>query len=462
VPRTRRFYRLRPRGAHALVLSNMVARAITLPIQAAAQALMAYLTIRTVGVEDYATVGLLVGFQALFSFLNLGTSAAVATAAGQWQVEGRRALLPVLVTTTRVTFCAGLLLLGIGVLSTWLDLWPQLLGTGPRALLNFGSVIVLACVALLQPLGQGSAVLTASGRPVTATITLGFAAPISLGATAVAAALEAPAIAFVVCACVGPLVANTLCTLVASRYVAISAGLVLQRVVHLRHRGPSIRQVAVPALVIWVLLPIAYQTDRLIISHLSDRTELARYNIGAQVCMAAFSVIAVGSSVLWGHYAKARLTSSLPSRQGFIRLTALFTAGGAAVGVVLVGTLGGVARLISGDQVSIPGSLGLAFGMLIACQAFHQPSAMLQNDPQGLRFHALTVSLMTILNVALGIWWTPIMGAAGPVWASVVALISVLAVPSFRRALTILTDRPTAKPQYMGAAVGSREAEKSQ
>jgi len=203
-------------------------------------------------------------------------------------------------------------------------------------------------------------------------------------------------------------------------------------------RGPRIKHEAGPALVMWVLLPLAYQTDRLLINHLSTPDQLASYNLAAQIFAALFSIVAVGSASLWGHYSNARVTASLPEAGAFVRVSLAFAGIGTilAVGYVLVTPL--AVSLISGHQIKVSLWTLLCFGVLLIAQSFHQPSAMLQTDKAGLRFNAGAVAVMTVLNLTLGLVLTGPLGAAGPVLSSAIALIIALAMPSFIRARHIL------------------------
>jgi hypothetical protein len=94
--------------------------------------------------------------------------------------------------------------------------------------------------------------------------------------------------------------------------------------------------------------------------------------------------------------------------------------------------------LVSDSQVRVSRVTLVCFGALLIVQSFHQPSAMLQTDKSGLWFNAGAVAVMTLLNLGLGLVLTRPLGAAGPVFASFVAITLGLALPSFIRARLIL------------------------
>ena len=61
-----------------------------------------------------------------------------------------------------------------------------------------------------------------------------------------------------------------------------------------------------PMLVQMIALPIAMQTHRLLLSHLTDGDELAQYNLCAQLFGMVLQAIAAGGVALWPIYARAR------------------------------------------------------------------------------------------------------------------------------------------------------------
>jgi hypothetical protein len=122
-----------------------------------------------------------------------------------------------------------------------------------------------------------------------------------------------------------------------------------------------------------------------------------------------------------------------------------FSSVGVGLGAAYVLCASTVASWVSAGGVRLSIWLIVGFAVLMVVQAFHQPSAMIQTDAHGLRFNAGLVVLMTVLNLALGLLLTPILGAAGPVLASVVALSSALALPSFVRAVRVVATPASAE-----------------
>jgi hypothetical protein len=418
----------------SLLGRSMGTRVTVLPLQVAATALVTFLTIRTIGVEAYATVGLLVGLQGLFGFLNLGTSAAVSNAAGESLALGIEHLIRVSVTAARLTLLAGGVLVPLSGFVALLGWWPHILGRGDPKLLTLGALVAIVAVALLQPLSQGGSILMATGRTVLATWLNVAPSLVALVLVLGATLRHSSPILFVVFPYLAQVVVAMVGCIIAGRKVGFSLRTFMGLVIHRGFRGARIKYEARPALVMWVLLPLAYQTDRLLISHLSSSSQLASYNLAAQSFAALFSIVAVGSASLWGHYAKARVTASLPGVRAFSRLSLGFAGLGAILGIGYVIATPLAASLLSDGKVTVSALTLVSFGALLIVQSFHQPSAMLQTDRSGLWFNAGAVMAMTVLNLGLGMILTRPLGAAGPVLASVVALTFGLALPSFVRA----------------------------
>lgn len=52
-----------------------------------------------------------------------------------------------------------------------------------------------------------------------------------------------------------------------------------------------------------IALPISMQSDRLVLSHVSTPSELARYNLGAQLFLPVWQVITASGTALWPVFA---------------------------------------------------------------------------------------------------------------------------------------------------------------
>ena len=298
--------------------------------------------------------------------------------------------------------------------------------------------MAISGMALLAPLAFSTPILMATGHTGTGVSLTALSSVLTLVFVAVAASLDASALVFIGCPFFGQLLVAVFATQRAAQATKIDLRLLARSALSRSVQGSPIGHEVRPALVIWILLPLAYQTDRIIINHLSTPSALASYNIAAQFYSAGFSIIAAGSAALWGVFAHSRFNDSLPSTKQFLRLSTVFGSVGLMLGLCLVLFLPPVSSLLSQGTVRVSVSLAAVFGLLLVVQALHQPSGMLQTDASGLRFIAWAFLAMTAANLALGLALTPSLAAAGPVVASVVAVTFLLLVPLLVRALRLL------------------------
>ena len=69
-------------------------------------------------------------------------------------------------------------------------------------------------------------------------------------------------------------------------------------------RGVRIVDTAGPSLVQALIIPIAFQTDRLLLSHLGGGQTLAQYNLAAQMFNLLTQTVSVTGMAMWPHFAK--------------------------------------------------------------------------------------------------------------------------------------------------------------
>jgi O-antigen/teichoic acid export membrane protein len=425
-------------SARGVVVRTMGVSLVTLPVQAIAGGLTTYLCVRAVGVEAYATVGLLLGLQGFSGFLNLGTPAALSTAAGEASVRGDDRLARTFVTALRSVIPVSAIAVLVAIALAVTGAWPGILGSGRPDLLTAGAIVVVVGVALLQPMGLQQAVLMSCGRAGLAIVGSTTGSVAALAGVAVAAGTGAPVLWFVVLPMLGQLAAMAVWSPAFSRIVGTSTMGLIRAAIDRRYRGVRIRLQSTPALVIWIFLPLAYQTDRIVLGHLSTSAQLASYNVACQVFTPVLGIVTVGSASLWGHYAMRRIEGSLPSQRAFAQASFALGAAGMLLGIGYLVCMPYLSDIVTGNRVSVSSGLALAFALFMIAQSFHQPSAMLQTDVAGLRFNAVAVVVMTVLNIVMSVALARPLGASGPVLASTLSLTIALAIPSFVRGWRIL------------------------
>jgi O-antigen/teichoic acid export membrane protein len=224
-----------------------------------------------------------------------------------------------------------------------------------------------------------------------------------------------------------PFVAQNLASFIA---LATALRLLQWRTPHLRslfrsvgsnvHR--EIRHTALPMMLITVGLPVALQTDRLVLSHVSTRTELSHYAIVAMLYVPAWSIISSAGMSLWPKFAGMGRRTDEERVLSYQRAFRVFAFAGGAGGVALVALGPIVTRQWAGSDGG-RWTLWCAFGILLWVQAAHLPGGMFLTQPSGLRFQAICVTTMCVVNVPVSVALAQPFGAVGPVLASAITIL---------------------------------------
>lgn len=414
------------------------ARMLVLPLTGLSNLVIARVVTQEVGVAQFGIVMLVATMSQLLMFADLGSGAAVATARAQYadgsgaDTAGVDEFRGTTLTAIRTTLAAAAALGLVAGLIGALGAWPWILGFGDDELassLNVSAVLVLSTFAVALPFAVGEAVLRGGGRVHEAILLQGLAAPLALILTFVFRQLDAPPLAYALVLPLGALVSALCCAVRAWMIDKTSVrGLLTMVPRPRRYRGLPIAATAVPWFVVMIGLPIALQSDRIIIAHRLDPTSLANYSYAAQLYLPLWSVASVAALALWPHFA-SQTEDRRALRRGW--LTGLAVLGGA--GVVLAGSYLLFARFLidwmSAGQGSPSWSLLFAFAALMVVQCAHVTTGILLIAPDQLRFQAYTVVLLVVVNLPLSWVLTPQLGAAGPVWASALAVLLCQLIP---------------------------------
>jgi O-antigen/teichoic acid export membrane protein len=210
------------------------------------------------------------------------------------------------------------------------------------------------------------------------------------------------------------------CTVFAARRVRPVLWSALQQVPRLRtFRGAKVFDVAWPSLIQLIALPLAMQTDRLVLSHAGDGGALAEYNLSSQMFTPIWLVVNTGGFTLWAVFARARergeTASPLPMAAAFAGISGVM-----ALGVAVASRF--LAELASGGAITISWPVVVSFAVLMVFQGAKYPLGMYLTDAAGLRFQALMVVLMLPVNLGLSIWLADWIGPAGPVIGSIIGV----------------------------------------
>lgn len=381
------------------------------------------------GPDAWAQYGLLASFPSLMPFTDLGIGAVILNAvAGSEDPSRDSAVRRAVVTATRVLVVSALIICTLAVVIGLLGLWPALLGA---KLMEGGGATATWCLviyAMALPLGIGQRIIVGMGRSATQVISQGVVSPAMtcLLLLVVLARLEAGNAISVLSYAANTLV-SIICIVVAWRATRPLLREVLRDAPRLRAvPGVPIRGTAAPQLIQSLVLPIAFQTDRLLLSHLGASQSLAQYNLAASLFNLLTQTITVAGVAMWPLFARARARGQIESP---VLPSLLFGAGGLAVGLALAGVTPWAAHLLSDGQILLPTALVLAFLGYVVVEAAKQPLGMYMTDPRGLRFQVAPVLVLVPTNVVISWLLIAPLGAAGPVMGSLISVILCQIIP---------------------------------
>ncbi len=407
---------------------------LVLPLTGLCNLAIARLVTQAVGIDQFGIVMLVATLSQLLMFADLGTGAAVATARAQTgeRADGVDRFRGTTLTAIRTTLVSSAILGITAAVLGVLGAWPWILGFKDGHLassLNIAAVLALSAFAASLPFAVGEAVLRGGGRMHEAVILLGIAPPAALALTLLLRHLESPALAYALVLPAGALFAAMCCALRAWTVdKAAVRGLIGRALRPRRYRGLPIAATAVPMFIVMIGLPIALQSDRIIISHRLDAASLANYSYAAQLYIPLWSVVSVAALALWPHFA-AEVRDAAALRTGWLTGLAILS----GVGALIAGCFLLFAPLLidwmSDGAGSASLSLLIAFALLLLVQSAHVTTGILLISPEKLRFQAFCVGALVLTNLPLSWLLTPSLGAAGPVYASAITVLVCQLIP---------------------------------
>lgn len=374
------------------------------------------------GADAYAQYGLIATFPTLLPFADMGIGAAIVNVvAGSGHLSDDSLARRTITTAIRVLIASSLVIATVGIVLGLLGVWPALLG---GKLMDGGGLTATLCLVIYAaalPLSIGQRVVVGMGRAATQVISQGVVSPAMSCLLVLVIIMRVDAGNAVSVLSYG---ANTLvsiiCVVVAWRATTPLLADAIRDVPRLRSApGVRIFNTAAPQFVQSLALPIAFQTDRLLLSHLGQGDALAQYNLAATLFNLLTQTVTVAGIAMWPQFAKARAQGRIESP---FKPAAVFGAGGLVLAVLLAAVMPLAARLLSDGLITIPIALVIAYVLDVGVEAAKQPLGMYMTDPRGLQFQVLPVLILVPLNFALSWYLISPLGPAGPVMGSVVSV----------------------------------------
>ena len=400
-------------------------RLVTLPISAGLALATAKIIIDSYGLAAYGVFALVLAIPALLPSKDLGLGAKVTDVVARRSVLGAAELEAMLAAAlAKIAKLAGGAMVVVIVVQLAVG-WHVLLGSAVRGVPDSAITAALALFLLALPGGLSGSVLWGLRR----NDLVALQAPILTLSTCLGVATTALLSLPLWVAIVLAMASNCMIQWATLYLVAGHIGIPRRALfsVATRSAPQSFRAWAIPMFIITSASAVGYQTDRLVLSHITRAIEVAQYSVAAQIFLPLWAIISSAGYTLWGKYALERDVGGVIAHR-FWRTVAIFAAVGLAGAGVLTGLGPPAIRILLG--VHVPWTLCGAFGLLLAFQAAGLPVGMLMTDRRGLKQQAILFSVMVLVNVWLSIRWAHDMGAAGPVLASAVAYGCFVLVPS--------------------------------
>ncbi len=413
------------------------ARLLTLPVTAIATVVTTFLLVKEIGVESYAYVVLVGSLFQLVPFADLGLGAAVVSATAK-RMQSRQEAAMALATANaafKTLLTSATVLAALAVAIGLCEFWPSLLGLpanlSPSA--KWAIAIVLLPFAMSIPFGIGQRILVGEGKNHIVAL-IGIAGPVVATLTTfVLLSLHSDLLVLGMATPVGILLVSIICFFVALKSSQWTLKDFLVR--RSSQRKPKLWNAAIPMLIISITVPLAMQSDRLVLSHFSKALELSEYSVAAQMYVPCFSIISMAAVALWPIFSRSGAASSELWAKAFSTLAA----SGAILAIIFVALVGPVSVLITESKLSVRLDLAVAFGTLLVVMACHQTSAVLLTSPEHLRFQAICSTIMLIANLALSVLLAPLLGASGVVWASVISVSAAQLFPCILKARNFMS-----------------------
>lgn len=405
-----------------------------MPIGVVVGLLITRLVITHFGEAAYGQYGLLVGLGSLLPFADLGLSAAILNAVASTRTPGQdQRVRLTMVSAFRLMAISAVVIGLIAATITVLGGWRVLLGKG----LDFGNGSLAAgvCLALIGinvPFGVGQRILNGLSRNHVTIVLNALNRPLVLAAVATVVVLDLPVGGFVaVFAYAAALLLGVATTVVAARHIRPAVGVAVRDALRVRTvRGAKVFDVAWPMLLQMIALPLAMQSDRIVLSHFSDLAALNQYNFAMQLFTPITLVLSSAGVTLWSVFAGQRAGISQRKASPH-RMAAVFGAV-AALAVICVAALSPILSDVATDgRITLPWLLMAAFSAFVIARGANQPLGMYLTDGRGLRFQALMIVAMLPLNLGLSIALAGPLGASGPILGSAAGVLLCQTVPNW-------------------------------
>ncbi len=419
-------------------LRSMVTRAAMLPLTLSSNLIATRLVLDGYGTSGFATYTLIVTLPTLLPVADLGIGAAVTDAVARRAAHGRRRLRTSVRRAMRTLSGIGAAVCAVAAALRIFGFWPTLVGSegqnvsssATAALCAFGCSLPFALgLRMLMGLRKNEYVIVLQGIAIVCS---------TIAMTLVVVVFEAPLWVAVTLPFLTNGAAGAAGFAMASRE--------LRREPLPKPRGAEsgrrdLKSVAGPMAVITASLPLAFQSDRLVLSQVLGLGPVAVYSAGAQVFTPGLSIITAASQSLWAEFAQLRHNSS-EAGKSLVHTIRTFTLVACVIGLSMAAFGGLVVNFVTGSQINVPTSLMAGFGTLLLAQAVQLPLGQFLTSPENLKFQAKLSIAMVLVNIPTSILLAKWVGVAGPVFGSAISVTVCSTLPCALRAYSVCRADP--------------------
>lgn len=408
------------KGPLRSVGSSLGARMLTFPITAIAGLGTSYILISSYGPEVYGTVALLSTLFLLIPFADLGMGAPIMNGVSSASLDEREKHQLVRRVFLTLSTTSVLLVIATIIAGSFIS-WDSILGNetlDPRAF-NISFSLAICAFLLSIPFGVGQRILVGLNLNHWAIFIACSSSLVALAATFLVTQTGfSPAYA-AISPSIGILISSILGLVYGLRRLRMPIGLIFTS-------GPlrvfELLRSSAPMLVIMLAVPLAFQSHRVILSHVSSASQLAEYSLGMQIYLPIWSLISTASISLWPLFSGQRSSGGNSQRLFKISL-AVFAASGVLVGGLLIAIAPVFAGVVSSGQIKLNwGFLG-ALALLLTAQCIQQVPGTFLTSVRGLRFQSVCVVIMCAAAIGSAVAVSARLGAAGPILATALAVL---------------------------------------
>ncbi|MCZ4499180.1 MAG: Polysaccharide biosynthesis protein [Marmoricola sp.] len=407
------------------ILYSVLARVLGFIPQGIAILVASHLIITHYGVDAFSSYTLIVSVLLLIPLNNLGAGATVTQVVAAHGIDDDLSLRTG-VTAVRVLALSGLAVTVVAVLLGLADLWPKLLGPSSGA----NAFVALAVVAygLSFVPGLGQSVFLATGRNHLTIATNVLSTVLAAFFVWLLTVTDTDARWLVVIPSLGILLVNWVTFGLSQRITGFSWTKALARApFRSRYPGARVRSLAIPMLITSLALPLAFLADRVVLSHVSTDTELARYGLVLQLFAPVTGLIVATAQPLWPMYTRARVSGQGGPAMKLVLLA--FVGATLLVSAALVVLADPIGKAISDDKISLGYGLPALAATVTTLQAVAMPMSMALVDPRGARLVAITTLLTVPTNLYLSVVLAREWGAPGPLVSMLLVGVIVQIIP---------------------------------